>query len=78
MTSAWPRSTTSSAATSTRSSTIRYGLRSTIIASQVLTTQWHAHIGDLTLADAICDRLFHNAHKLVLQGPSRRKPEGTD
>ena len=56
----------------------RYGLRSTIIASQVLTTQWHAHIGDLTLADAICDRLFHNAHKLVLQGPSRRKPEGAD
>ena len=56
----------------------RYGLRSTIIASQLLTKQWHAHIGDLTLADAICDRLFHNAHKLVLKGPSRRKPEGTD
>lgn len=56
----------------------RYGLRSTIIASQLLTKQWHAHIGDLTLADAICDRLFHNAHKLVLKGPSRRKPEGAD
>jgi DNA replication protein DnaC len=56
----------------------RYGLRSTIITSQLLTKQWHAHIGDPTLADAICDRLFHNAHKLVLKGPSRRKPEGTD
>jgi DNA replication protein DnaC len=56
----------------------RYGLRSTIIASQLLTNQWHAHIGELTLADAICDRLLHNAHKLVLKGPSRRKPEGTD
>ncbi len=56
----------------------RYGLRSTIIASQLLTKQWHAHIGDPTLADAICDRLFHNAHKLVLKGPSRRKPEGAD
>ncbi|MFI5399383.1 MAG: IS21-like element helper ATPase IstB [Candidatus Binatia bacterium] len=56
----------------------RYGLRSTIIASQLLTKQWHMHIGEPTLADAICDRLFHNAHKLVLKGPSRRKPEGTD
>jgi DNA replication protein DnaC len=37
------------------------------------TVQWHDHIGEPTLADAICDRLLHNAHRLVLKGPSRRK-----
>ncbi|MFL5343185.1 MAG: ATP-binding protein, partial [Hyalangium sp.] len=36
---------------------------------------WHAIIGDATLADAICDRLVHNAHRLKLGGESIRKAE---
>ena len=53
----------------------RYGLRSTVMTSQLPTTKWHDHIGDPTSADAICDRVLHNAHRLVLKGPSRRKDE---
>jgi len=53
----------------------RYGTRSTIVTSQLAPTHWHAAIGDPTLADAICDRLLHNSHRLVLKGPSRRKEE---
>ena len=55
----------------------RYGARSTIMTSQLPTTKWHDHIGDPTHADAICDRVLHNAHRIVLKGPSRRKGEGT-
>ena len=51
----------------------RYDARSTIIASQLPTTKWHGFIGEPTIADAICDRVLHNAHRLVLKGPSRRK-----
>ena len=51
----------------------RYGSRSTIVTSQLPPGQWHDHLGEPTLADAICDRLLHNAHRLVLKGPSRRK-----
>jgi DNA replication protein DnaC len=54
------------------------GTRSTIIASQLPPTQWHDYIGEPTLADAICDRLLHNAHRIVLQGPSRRKEAKLD
>ncbi len=53
----------------------RYGTRSTIVTSQLPPSQWHDYVGDPTLADAICDRLLHNAHRIVLQGPSRRKEE---
>ncbi len=53
----------------------RHGLRSTIWTSQLPVAQWHDHLGDPTIADAICDRLLHNAHRIVLQGPSRRKTE---
>ena len=56
----------------------RSGSRATIITSQLPTTQWHDHIGEPTLADAICDRLLHNAHRIVLQGPSRRKEAKLD
>jgi DNA replication protein DnaC len=56
----------------------RYGTRSTIVTSQLPPAQWHEHIGDATLADAICDRLLHNAHRLVLKGPSRRKEAKLD
>jgi DNA replication protein DnaC len=51
----------------------RYGTRSTIVTSQLPPAHWHEYIGDPTLADAICDRLLHNAHRLMLKGPSRRK-----
>lgn len=53
----------------------RYGTRSTIVTSQVPPKKWHAHINEPTHADAICDRLLHNAHRLVLKGPSKRNPK---
>ncbi len=53
----------------------RYGLRSTIVASQLPPAHWHDYLVDPTLADAICDRLVNNAHRLMLKGPSRRKAE---
>ena len=51
----------------------RHGLKSTLITSQLPVTQWHKAIGDATLADAILDRLVHNAHKLNLRGETMRK-----
>lgn len=56
----------------------RYGTRSTIITSQVPPKKWHEHIAEPTHADAICDRLLHNAHRVVLKGPSKRKNEEAD
>jgi DNA replication protein DnaC len=55
----------------------RCGARATIITSQLPTAKWHDHVGDPTVADAFCDRLLNNAHRIVLKGPSRRK-EGSD
>jgi len=46
---------------------------STLIASQLPTKDWHASIGDPNLADAICDRLLHNAHRIELKGVSKRR-----
>ena len=51
----------------------RYELSATIIISQLPTDQWYDAIGDNTLADAILDRLMHNAHRINLQGESMRK-----
>jgi DNA replication protein DnaC len=51
----------------------RTGTRSTIVTSQLPPAKWHDYIDDPTTADAICDRLLHPAHRLVLKGPSRRK-----
>ena len=51
----------------------RYGRRSTIITSQLPVEDWHAVIGDPTYADAILDRLVHNAHRLNLSGDSLRR-----
>ncbi len=51
----------------------RYQKRSTIITSQLPTTIWHEHLNDATLADAILDRLVHNAMRLELIGESLRK-----
>ena len=53
----------------------RYGLRSTILTSQLPVEHWHDHLGEATVADAICDRLLHNAHRIKLTGPSWRKGE---
>jgi DNA replication protein DnaC len=53
----------------------RYGLRSTVITSQLPTSNWHDYLGDPTLADAICDRVLHNAQKINLKGPSKRKEQ---
>lgn len=46
---------------------------STLIASQLAVKDWHASIGDPNLADSICDRLLHNAHRIELKGPSMRR-----
>jgi DNA replication protein DnaC len=54
----------------------RYDRRSTLMASQIHNDYWHDIIGDPTIADAILDRLIHNAHKLNLKGETRRKPKG--
>jgi DNA replication protein DnaC len=51
----------------------RYGLRATVITSQLAPDNWHDHLADPTVADAICDRVLHGAHRLALKGPSRRK-----
>lgn len=54
----------------------RHDHSSTIVISQLPTDQWYAAIGDNTLADAILDRLMHNAHNLKLKGESMRKKLG--
>lgn len=51
----------------------RHNSKSTIFTSQLPVPQWHEAIGDPTLADAILDRLLHNAHKIPLKGESMRK-----
>jgi DNA replication protein DnaC len=51
----------------------RHDTRSTIVTSQLPLDQWHHIIGDPTLADAILDRLVHNAYKINLKGESMRK-----
>jgi DNA replication protein DnaC len=53
----------------------RYAARSTVITSQLPTDKWHDYLADPTVADAICDRVIHGAHRIALKGPSRRKPE---
>lgn len=56
----------------------RYGKRSTVVTSQLPVAKWHEWIGDPTLADAILDRLVHNAYKVQLKGGSRRKDRGKE
>jgi len=51
----------------------RHDTRSTIVTSQLPLDQWHHIIGDPTLADAILDRIVHNAYKINLKGESMRK-----
>ena len=51
----------------------RDGSRSTLVTSQIPIDKWHDYLGDPTVADAIADRVLHNAHRITLKGPSRRK-----
>lgn len=55
----------------------RHNISSTIICSQLPVEKWHDNIGDPTVADAICDRLIHNAHRIKLKGESMRKKYST-
>lgn len=54
----------------------RYDHSSTVITSQVPTKTWHEMLSDPTIADAICDRLVHNAHVITLRGQSMRRKKG--
>ena len=54
----------------------RHGKRSTLFTSQVPVDQWYEVIGEQTIADAILDRIIHNAHRLDLKGESMRKKRG--
>jgi DNA replication protein DnaC len=57
----------------------RYARRATLVTSQLPFEHWHAVVGDTTFADAILDRLVHNAHRITLKGASmRRKPTASD
>lgn len=56
----------------------RSGNASTLITSQLPVENWHDHIGDPTIADAILDRLIHNAHRIQLKGGSMRKKQTLD
>jgi len=51
----------------------RYNQGATIVVSQIPVIKWHETIGDDTIADAICDRLLHNAHRIEFKGESVRK-----
>ena len=55
----------------------RYGRKSTIVTSQLDVASWHHAIGDPTYADAILDRLVHNAHRIELKGDSLRRSKPT-
>jgi len=50
----------------------RYQATATVVTSQCPLGEWHPNIGDPTLADAICDRLLHNAYKVEMKGDSMR------
>ena len=49
----------------------RYGRGATLITSQIPVDRWHDIIGEPTIADAILDRIVHNAHRLKLKGDSQ-------
>lgn len=53
----------------------RHGKSSTIITSQIPVSKWHEVIGEKTVADAIMDRIIHQAHRLELRGESLRKQQ---
>jgi DNA replication protein DnaC len=55
----------------------RIGRGATLLTSQYPVAQWHDLIGDATVADALLDRLVHNAYRLELDGKSLRDPKAT-
>jgi len=55
----------------------RHNRRSTLVTSQLPVDKWHAHIGEPTIADSILDRLVHNAHRIVMKGPSMRRKKAS-
>jgi len=55
----------------------RHERRSTVVTSQFPVKQWHDVLGDPTLADAILDRLVHNAYRIALKGDSLRRRQAT-
>lgn len=55
----------------------RHGKRSTLFTSQVPVSNWYEVIGEQTIADAIVDRIIHDAHRLELKGESMRKRRET-
>ena len=55
----------------------RHGKASMIITSQLPVSKWYEVIGEKTIADAILDRIIHDAHRLELKGESLRKKKGT-
>ena len=56
----------------------RHGRRSTIVTSQLPIKLWHDAIGNTTIADAILDRLLHNAYRIEIKGESMRKLQNQD
>lgn len=52
----------------------RYGCKATLVSAQLPIEHWHEHLGEASLADAILDRLVHNAYKIQLSGESMRRP----
>jgi DNA replication protein DnaC len=55
----------------------RHNKCSTVVTSQIPVKLWHDTLNDKTLADAILDRLIHNAHRLEMKGESMRKKQST-
>ena len=55
----------------------RYQRRSTIITAQLPVSGWHDMIGEPTIADAILDRIVHNAHRIDIKGDSMRRKDQT-
>jgi len=55
----------------------RYRRKSTLITAQLPVAQWHDMIGEPTIADAILDRIVHNAHRINLEDESMRKRKST-
>jgi DNA replication protein DnaC len=55
----------------------RHGLASTVVVTQLPIDGWHDNIKEAIIADAILDRLVHNAHKINLDGDSMRKLHST-
>jgi DNA replication protein DnaC len=56
----------------------RYGRGAILVTSQIPVDRWHDLIGDPTLADAILDRVVHNAHRIQLRGESLRKKKAQE